>query len=96
MLEIEDAKEIPSARRSVAKYDEEKRQISESLKSGTPKVIKNVSKTDNEYRNLQQRIRTVAASLGIKVTVIYQGHSSSDDKIGDVYFAPIKEDSIED
>lgn len=90
MLEIEDADKMPrvSGRR---KYDEEKKQVADSLKSGKPKVIKNVSKKNNEYRNLQQRIRVVAASLGIKVTIIYQGHDDDDD-IGDVYFAKVEED----
>jgi predicted ABC-type transport system involved in lysophospholipase L1 biosynthesis ATPase subunit len=69
-LEVEKVDEFPPLiRGAAARNTEERKQIQELLgQIGVNHRVKNVP-SEREYNSLQQRIRGVARSLGVKVTI---------------------------
>lgn len=65
---IEKADELPPLRRGGGRHNPLRDAFVEALKSLDINVIENVG-THKEYNALQQRIRTAASAIGMKVTI---------------------------
>lgn len=90
---IEKADELPPLRRGGAKSSPMRNAFIEALQSLDINVIENVG-ANKEYNALQQRIRTAASSIGMKVT-IRQKQTDDPEKVS-LYFQGIEADNDDD
>ena len=84
MLNIEKTEELPQVRRGGGRPSAERKQIQDALRTLETQVVRDVE-AGNKYNALQQRIRQTAASMGLKVKIVYRKHDENE-TIGDLYF----------
>lgn len=82
MLEIKETNELPPVRRGGGRASEDRKKIIAALQSDKVAMIENIE-VGKKYNAIQQRIRTAAESLGIKVTI---RQVRKDDNLADLYF----------
>ena len=87
MLNIETTEALPPVRRGGGRPSAERKQIQDALSTFETQVVRDVE-AGNKYNALQQRIRQAAASMGLKVKIVYRKHEDNE-SVGDLYFVGI-------
>ena len=93
MLNIEKTDELPQVRRGGGRPSAERKQIQDALNTLETQVVRDIE-AGNKYNALQQRIRQTAASLGLKVKIVYRKHEDNE-TVGDLYFIGFNDDDAD-
>jgi hypothetical protein len=91
MLNIETTEALPPVRRGGGRPSAERKQIQDAISTLETQVIRDVE-FGNKYNALQQRIRQAAASMNLKVKIVYRKHEDNE-AVGDLYFVGINDES---